>query len=208
MHLGSGIAAPQCRLAVSAPIRPLAWEPPYAVGAALKKKQKKEKGKTLIVTSYFQVSLHFFQWKLSKTSCVPDLHSGYLTCHLGEWKSWDKSQDDESPRQQVSTRTADMLGLFTSNCVLVNFNNGLSGGVKKGLIGDVASFCSINASTAGFQVTDVIYHNSELVTGAQVDFTAWCQPVPVQHWVITHVLGHPHFRICSRSWFLLKSDVS
>ena len=31
-----------CRLAATAPIRPLAWEPPYAAGAALEK-DKKEK---------------------------------------------------------------------------------------------------------------------------------------------------------------------
>ena len=30
-------------LAAVAPIGPLAWEPPYAVGAALKKKKKKKK---------------------------------------------------------------------------------------------------------------------------------------------------------------------
>ena len=39
-----------CRPAAAAPIRPLAWEPPYAMGAALKrqkrpKKRKKEKEK-------------------------------------------------------------------------------------------------------------------------------------------------------------------
>ena len=38
-----------CRLAATAPTRPLAWEPPYAEGAALKtqkdkKKKKKKKG--------------------------------------------------------------------------------------------------------------------------------------------------------------------
>jgi len=39
-----------CRLTAIAPIRPLAWEPPYAVGVALekakrqKKERKKEKG--------------------------------------------------------------------------------------------------------------------------------------------------------------------
>ena len=33
------------RLAAAAPIRPLAWELPYAVGAALKKKKKKKKKK-------------------------------------------------------------------------------------------------------------------------------------------------------------------
>ena len=30
-----------CRLAAAAPIQPLAWEPPYAVGAVLKKKKEK-----------------------------------------------------------------------------------------------------------------------------------------------------------------------
>ena len=31
-----------CRPAATAPIGPLAWEPPYAAGAALKRKKKKE----------------------------------------------------------------------------------------------------------------------------------------------------------------------
>ena len=33
-----------CKLAAVAPVRPLAWKPPYAMGAALKSKKKK-KGK-------------------------------------------------------------------------------------------------------------------------------------------------------------------
>ena len=32
-----------CRLAAIAPIRPLAWEPPHAVGVALKRKRKKKR---------------------------------------------------------------------------------------------------------------------------------------------------------------------
>ena len=32
-----------CRLTATAPIRPLAWEPPYAVGAALKKNKRQKK---------------------------------------------------------------------------------------------------------------------------------------------------------------------
>ena len=31
------------RLAATAPLRPLDWEPPYAMGAALKKKRQKKK---------------------------------------------------------------------------------------------------------------------------------------------------------------------
>ena len=34
-----------CRLAATAPIRPLAWERPYAVDVALKSKKKKKKKK-------------------------------------------------------------------------------------------------------------------------------------------------------------------
>ena len=34
-----------CRLAATAPIRPLAWEPPNAVGVALEKTKKKRKKK-------------------------------------------------------------------------------------------------------------------------------------------------------------------
>ena len=41
MRLGSRIAALWCRLAAS--IRPLAWEPPYAMGTALKKQKKNKK---------------------------------------------------------------------------------------------------------------------------------------------------------------------
>ena len=37
MRLGSGIAV-AVAVAAAAPNRPLAWEPPYAVGAALKSK--------------------------------------------------------------------------------------------------------------------------------------------------------------------------
>ena len=41
-----------CRLAATAPIRPLAWEPPYAEGVALKrqKDQKKKKKKKKVGT--------------------------------------------------------------------------------------------------------------------------------------------------------------
>ena len=35
-----------CRPAATAPMRPLAWEPPYAVGAALEKGKKKKPKKT------------------------------------------------------------------------------------------------------------------------------------------------------------------
>ena len=38
-----------CRPAATAPIRPLAWKPPYAMGVAL----KRQKGKTIHIHIYF-----------------------------------------------------------------------------------------------------------------------------------------------------------
>ena len=43
MQLGSHIAVAVCRPAAEAPIGSLAWEPPYAAGAAPKSKKKKKK---------------------------------------------------------------------------------------------------------------------------------------------------------------------
>ena len=37
-----------CGLAAVAPIGPLAWEPPYAAGTALKSKKKKKKVKSVV----------------------------------------------------------------------------------------------------------------------------------------------------------------
>ena len=55
-----------CRLVATAPIRPLAWEPPYAVGAAQemakrqKKKKKKKKNSGEEITRKVRVSLTGF----------------------------------------------------------------------------------------------------------------------------------------------------
>ena len=40
-RLGSGMAVAVARPAATAPIRPLAWEPPYAAGVALKRQKTK-----------------------------------------------------------------------------------------------------------------------------------------------------------------------
>ena len=41
-----------CRLAAVALIRPLAWEPPYATGAALKRQKQKKKKKEMSLIDY------------------------------------------------------------------------------------------------------------------------------------------------------------
>ena len=50
-----------CRLAATVPIEPLAWEPPYATGAALEKakRQKKKKNHKSVVVVVFD---HRVQW--------------------------------------------------------------------------------------------------------------------------------------------------
>ena len=42
---GSDLVLLWCRLAAVAPIQPLAWEPPYAAGAALEKAKRQERKK-------------------------------------------------------------------------------------------------------------------------------------------------------------------
>ena len=58
-----------CRLAAAALIRPLAWEPPYAVGAALErqKDKKKEREKELRVTARAMLRLKLI-WAEMRTA--------------------------------------------------------------------------------------------------------------------------------------------
>ena len=43
MRLGSRVAVAVVKAGATAPIRSLAWEPPYAAGAALKRKKQNKK---------------------------------------------------------------------------------------------------------------------------------------------------------------------
>ena len=61
-----------CRPAAVAPIRPLAWEPLYASGVALKKKKKKKKFQTLE-----KHNLDFFGKKLSLNGCLASMITIY-----------------------------------------------------------------------------------------------------------------------------------
>ena len=53
-----------CKPAATAPVRLLAWEPPYAQGATLKKKKKKKepgrvRAKTIALALWMMTALHF-----------------------------------------------------------------------------------------------------------------------------------------------------
>ena len=50
------------RLAATAPIRPLAWEPPYATGAALEKTKKKKKKIAIFKTTHWNKYICFDIW--------------------------------------------------------------------------------------------------------------------------------------------------
>ena len=49
LRCGSDLELLWCRLAATAPIGPLAWEPPYAAGSGPRKGKKTKKKKKLIV---------------------------------------------------------------------------------------------------------------------------------------------------------------
>ena len=67
------------RLAATAPTRPLAWEPPYAPGAALKDKTNKQKT-TLVV-----INMTSLQYKFCINSILP------YSFRLNSWRSIFKS---------------------------------------------------------------------------------------------------------------------
>ena len=53
-----------CRLAATALIRPIAWEPPYATSAALKRQNKKQKPKTCgsLKTHILKITIELRLW--------------------------------------------------------------------------------------------------------------------------------------------------
>ena len=67
MWLGSHIAVALAEAVATALIRPLAWEPPYAAGVALKrqktkkkKRKKRKKGVNLVKFPFCSVEMHKF----------------------------------------------------------------------------------------------------------------------------------------------------
>ena len=75
------------RLAATAPIRPLAWEPPYAAGAALKKDKKTHK------KYYRKLEIQGWGWtsrrapltrRLPRTT-LPGFLVGQWACPCGHW---------------------------------------------------------------------------------------------------------------------------
>ena len=59
-RLGSLLLWLWCRPAAAAPIGPLAWEPPYAVGAALKRQKKKKEEEELFPSEAERLVCLFF----------------------------------------------------------------------------------------------------------------------------------------------------
>ena len=64
------------KLAAVAPIQVLAWEPPYAVGAALKKTKKKKKKKEILLSAFKNVKM------VSKDAVVGSSQRGSVETNL------------------------------------------------------------------------------------------------------------------------------
>jgi len=64
-----------CRLEATAPIVPLAWEPPYARSAALKRLKKKKKRLILLVSAYEGL---FESWYFTTGTNLSVLPPGFL----------------------------------------------------------------------------------------------------------------------------------
>ena len=66
-----------CRLAATARIRPLAWEPPYATGAALKRKKKKERKKKKQKKTRQVCGVHINKQSERQLSTLPERSAVY-----------------------------------------------------------------------------------------------------------------------------------
>ena len=71
-----------CRLAVTAPIQPLAWEPPYVEGVALKKKKRQNKNKTPKSPLPPPYSLPFLSPTLILLTVTPRLQFGWASFRI------------------------------------------------------------------------------------------------------------------------------
>ena len=81
MRLTSHVAVAVCTPAVVAPIGPLAWELPYATGAALKsmKKKKAKLSNPLNLVHFFLLRITYLQTSI----LLIILQDQKLTCYLG-----------------------------------------------------------------------------------------------------------------------------
>ena len=83
---GLHLALLWCRPAAIAPIRPLAWEPPYVAGAALKKGQKTKKQTD-------QKKPQKAKSKVSLTNCKALVLGSFLFCFVFSLSSIPKGDD-------------------------------------------------------------------------------------------------------------------
>ena len=74
------------RLAAIAPIRPLAWEPPWALGAALKEqKNKKQKTKNKKIKLKMKLSIFLTWWMERSWFLNHTVGKGFKLCSLVLW---------------------------------------------------------------------------------------------------------------------------
>ena len=89
-----------CKLAAIAPIRPLAWEPPYATGAALKRQKKKRQKPE-------HKCFHQLQnWKqlrcLSKGKCI---NKPWYTYSMGYYSTTKRNESSSHKKTQRTLNT-------------------------------------------------------------------------------------------------------
>ena len=118
MLLGSGTVLSVHRLAAAAPIRPLAWKPPHAMGVALEKTKQKNQKVTF--------SLSPAEWHLGNE--LPGRGSGSESWRAGEVAGpgvavWGQAVRDGSCLRRVST--AALLGGHQGLAVLCKSSRGL-----------------------------------------------------------------------------------
>ena len=101
-----------CRLEAAAPIQPLAWESPYAVGVALKRQKNKNKKTSLLNSIWY---IHLLKWHLHYDVSDYKSNSWFTPAPTPNPPSAFPPQKTEPPSPQL-TDTKDWTLYLTSPC--------------------------------------------------------------------------------------------
>ena len=98
--LDPAIAVAVARPVATALIRPLAWEPPYAVGAALKKAKKRPKKKIFFLKYVLGVPA-VTQWVKNLTAAARVTAEAQFKCYPAQWVIKDPALPQLQCRSQL-----------------------------------------------------------------------------------------------------------
>ena len=109
-----------CRPAATAPIRPLAWEPPYATGTALEKAKRRKKNTYFEVHKGIPLWFHIFLGHKPKTIDDFILDSAYNLAWSRQHYVAIRNATPESDRPGIKSCCSQLLSVSPRACFFIS----------------------------------------------------------------------------------------